>query len=457
MSEKTHTQLPPFVVKIVRRLEKAGFEAYIVGGAIRDLLMNRQVTDWDFTTNATPEQILEVFPEGFYNNVFGTVGLSHPSSDKPYEITTFRREFEYTDKRRPSKVEWGKTLEEDLSRRDFTINAMAIQVATLPEDNPSYKIIDPFGGQKDLEKKIIRAVGDPVERFNEDALRMMRAIRIAAELGFEIEKETFEAIKLHAQFINQISQERIKDELFKILRSDYPYEGMAMLYNSGIIAKILPEVETMFGVEQKSPGRHHIYDVGTHSLLALKFCPSNDPLVRFATLLHDVGKPKTQRITETGTITFYNHEIVGANIARKIADRLRLSKKETEKLVILIRRHQFTVDERQTDSAIRRFIKTVGKENIQDMLNLRIGDRLGGGAKETSWRLEKFKQRIEEVQKQPFSVKDLKINGHDIMHALGLKPGKQVGEILEKLFKEVEENQTKNDREYLLQRIKELK
>lgn len=440
--------LPPFVKNILKKFQGAGFEIYIVGGAVRDILMDKRVIDWDFTTNATPEQILELFPEGFYDNQFGTVGIAHKSSPKPYEITTFRREIGYTDKRRPDKVEWGKSLEEDLARRDFTINALAL--------NPQLKLIDPFGGQEDLKNKIIRAVGNPVERFNEDALRMMRAIRIASELGFVIEEETFEAIKLHASLIQHIAAERIRDELFKILASSYPYEGMMMLRNSGLMAQILPELEETFGVEQKSPGRHHIYDVGTHSFLALKHCPSKDPLVRLATLLHDIGKPKTHKVTGDGVVTFYNHEVVGARLAKGIAGRLRLSKKQRERLWTLVRWHQFTVDERQTDSAIRRFIRRVGKENIQDMLDLRVGDRLGGGARETSWRLEKFKKRLEEVQKQPFSVHDLKVTGNDVMEILGIPPGPKVGEVLEKLFAEVEKDQKKNTRKYLLNRIREI-
>lgn len=439
-------KLPNFVKEIIQKVQDANFEIYIVGGAVRDLLTGRGVVDWDFTTNASPEEILKIFPEGFYNNQFGTVGISHESSPKPYEITTFRKEFGYSDKRRPDRIEWGKTLEEDLARRDFTINAMALQIS---------KIIDPFNGQGDLKNKIIRAVGDPVERFSEDALRMMRAVRIAAELGFEIEHNTFEAIKQHAESIKIIAVERVRDELFKILKSNYPYEGIIILYNSGLMAQILPELEDMIGVEQKSPGRHHIYDVWNHSLFAMKFCPSQDPLVRFATLLHDIGKPKTQKTTEEGIITFYNHEVIGAHTVKKIAERLRFSKADRDRLFKLTRWHQFTVDERQTDSAIRRFIRNVGKENIDDMLALRIGDRLGGGAKETSWRLEKYKKRIEEVQQQPFSVKDLKVNGDDVMHILGIKPGPKIGEILEQLFKEVEEDPSKNTREYLLQRIKD--
>ena len=393
--------LPPFVLEIIERMEKAGHEIYIVGGAVRDLITTRESDDWDFTTNASPEEILEVFPDGFYDNKFGTVGVSHESSPNPYEITTYRTEHGYSDSRRPDKVEWGKSLKEDLQRRDFTINAIAL--------NPKkgdVEVIDPFDGQKDLEKKIVRAVGEADQRFREDALRMMRAVRIAAELGFTIDEETFEGIKKNVSLINKIAKERIKDELFKIMASPNPYEGMLLFRNSGLMAEILPEMEKTFGVEQKSPGRHHIHDVGTHSMLSLKEVAkrNTDPLVRFATMIHDIGKPQTYKMLKNGTITFYNHEVVGASIAKNIAERLRFSRKETGKLIKFVRWHQFTVTEEQTDAAIRRFMRRVGKENVPDMLDLRVGDRLGGGARETSWRLEEFKERLIEVQKQPFTV-----------------------------------------------------
>ena len=442
-------KFPPYVSEILKKFEDAGFEIYIVGGVIRDLLTSREGFDWDFTTNATPEEILKLFPNGFYDNKFGTVGIPDESHHHPYEITTFRTEHGYSDKRRPDHVEWGKSLEEDLSRRDFTINALAL--------NSKGEIIDPFEGKKDLEKKIVRAVRDPMERFDEDALRMMRAIRIAAELGFQIEDKTLEAIKKHAPTISLVAFERIRDEFFKLLKSENADLGILLLKESGILKEILPELDECFGVEQKSPKRHHKYDVGTHSVMALKHTPSKDLVTRFATLLHDIGKAKTQKITDDGVITFYNHEVVGSRLAKDIADRFKLSKKDKEKIWVLVRRHQFTVDERQTDSAIRRFIKNVGKENMQDMLDLRVGDRLGGGATETSWRLEEFKKRLEEVQKQPFSVKDLKINGNDVMKALGIPSGPKIGEVLNKLFAEVEKDQTKNTREDLLKMVNEFK
>ena len=447
-------QLPADVSKLLDKFESANFEIYIVGGAVRDILSTRDVDDWDFTTNATPKEIQKFFPDSFYDNKFGTVGIPIKGEENPLEVTTFRTEHGYSDARRPDKVVWGKKIEEDLKRRDFTINALALK--RKKKKSEEFELIDMYEGKKDIEKKLIRAVGDPNERFSEDALRMMRAIRIAAELGFTIEEKTFLAIKNNSLLIQKIAKERIKMELFKILGSSNPYEGMMMFKNSALMAQILPEMEKTFGVEQKSPGRHHVHDVGTHSMLALKFCKSQDPLVRFATFIHDVGKAQTYKQLESGVITFYNHEMVSARIAKNIANRLKFSNKEKTRLWTLVRRHQFTVDEKQTDKAIRRFIKNVGKENIKDMLDLRVGDRLGGGARETSWRLEEFKKRIVEVQKEPFTIHDLKITGNDVMKELKIKPGPEVGKILEKLFKEVEKKKLPNNKKELVSHLKNI-
>lgn len=440
-------KLPKQVEEILDKFDKADLQIYIVGGAIRDLLMEKEVKDWDFTTDATPEQILKVLPEGFYDNKFGTVGLSWEKGI--FEITTMRKEGEYKDFRHPEKVSWTNKVEEDLARRDFTINAMAM--------DKDLHIVDPFNGQEDLKNKNIKAVGDPKKRFKEDALRLIRAIRFATKLQFIIDPNTFEAIKENTSLIQQISWERIRDELFKILSTDYPYEGIVMLRNAGLLEYILPELEKCFGIVQEGPKHERVYDIGKHSLLSLKFTPSTDPLVRLATLLHDVGKPNTYQLSEDKNVTFYGHDIVGGRIAKQIAERLRLSKKQTDKLIKLIRWHMFTVSEHQTDSAIRRFARNIGVENIDDMMDLRIGDRLGGGTqKAESWRMRKFKERINQVLQKPFTVSDLKVSGNDVMKELNLKPGPKVGETLNKLFEEVLEDSSKNNREYLLKRIKNL-
>lgn len=442
-------RIPQSVNSLFHKFKSEGYEIYLVGGAVRDYLMGKIISDWDFTTNATPEQMMSFLgEEAYYNNEFGTVGYPSEEGEAPFEITTFRTESSYSDSRHPDEIKWGESLQEDLKRRDFTINAMALQI-----DGQSQNIIDYYGGQEDIERKLVRAVGAPVERFSEDALRMMRAVRIAAELGFTIEEHTYDAIKMHATLINRIARERVRDELFKIVASPHPDDGVLMLHGSGLMDEILPELSKTFGVEQKSPNRHHIYDVGTHSLMSLKNAPSTDPITRFATLIHDIGKPQTYKVVG-GVITFYNHEVVGARMAKNIASRLRFSRKDADKLWRLVRWHQFTVDERQTDKAIRRFIAKVTPQYIEDMLALRVGDRLGGGATETSWRLEEFKKRLVEVQKQPFTIRDLKIKGDDVMRELDLKPSPKVGEILNKLFEEVIEKRVDNEREALLARLK---
>ena len=438
--------MPNQVTEILDRFEKAGYEIYIVGGVVRDALLEKELYDWDFATSATPKEILQLFPNGFYDNKFGTVGIENPG-ERPFEITTFRTEHGYSDNRRPDVVEWGKTLEEDLKRRDFTINAMAMDV--------NMNLIDLYGGQGDLKNKLIRCVGDPNERFSEDALRMMRAVRIAAQLGFTIEQATLQAIQTNTGKIRQIAIERVKDELFKLLASDYPADGYLLLKNAGLGKEILPEMEETFGVEQKSPDRHHIYDVGTHSVESLRHCPSTDPVTRLATLIHDVGKVKTKRVGTGGRITFYNHEMESTKVAKKIAERMRLSKKEADKLIKLVRWHQFTMDEQMTDSAVRRIINNVGGGYVEDLIALRIGDRVGSGARPSSWRFELLKKRFEEVQRQPFSIPDLKIDGHDVMKIKKVPPGPIVGKYLQMLFMEVTEKGLANEREVLSDKLRD--
>jgi len=447
-------QLPEEIKNIFTIFKKNGFEIYLVGGAVRDLLLEKTPTNFDFTTNATPEQIQSLFPKSFYHNIYGTVSIpvenDYPSLQKKIiEITPFRKESDYFDLRHPKNISWAKTIEEDLARRDFTINAIAYDGG---------KIIDPFNGQEDIKSKLIRCVGDPNKRFNEDALRLIRAIRFASQLGFLIESKTREAIEKNNQLITKISWERIRDEFLKILKSDHPAEGVLFLKNTGLLKYILPELDLCFSIPQKSPKRHHIYDVGTHLVMSLKHCPSKDEITRFATLIHDIGKAKTFKKNEdTGLITFYNHEVVGKKLVEKIAERFRLSNEQKTKLIRLVAYHQFTISELQTDKAIRRFIRNVGKEYLQDILDLRTADRLGSGAKPTSWRLELFKKRLIEVQKEPFKITDLKVNGYDVMKILNIKPGPKVGQVLKSLFNQVVEKKLENKREVLLNEIEKFR
>jgi tRNA nucleotidyltransferase (CCA-adding enzyme) len=450
--------IPSVVLELGQKFEKAGFSLYLVGGSVRDLLLEKEQKDWDFTTDAQPEEILKIIPDGFYNNKFGTVGIS--TEIGILEITTMRKEGDYKDHRHPSVVGWTNNIDEDLARRDFTINAMALNISktvipTKVEGSQDDTIVDPFNGTNDLQNQIIKAVGDPNNRFQEDALRMMRAVRFSAQLNFKIEESTFEALKENKDLLHEIAWERIRDELFKLLATDNAYEGTVTLKDTGILEIILPELSRCFGVVQEGPKHDRIYDIGEHCLLSLKHCASTDPLVRFATLLHDIGKPDTYAVDKNdGNVTFYNHDVVGANISKNICRRFNLSKAQTDKVYKLIRWHMFTINEDQTDASIRRFIKNIGLENVDDMMALRVGDRLGGGTqKAVSWRMEKFRERIDQVMTKPFSITDLKINGKDVMETLNIPPGPKIGEILNELFQEVLDDSDKNNREYLIERL----
>lgn len=450
-------KIPNYILNLQQAFSDKDFDLYLVGGCVRDILLDKTIKDWDFTTNATPEQIQELFPHSFYDNAFGTVGIPLKDSDdeqKVVEITTFRTERGYSDRRHP-EVTWGTSIEEDLARRDFTMNAIAIKIHS---NGKAFDTIDPYYGKKDITDKTIRAVGDPALRFKEDALRLMRAIRLATQLGFSIEDRTLNEIKNDASLLSHISKERIRDELLKILASDFPYEGIMLLKNTNLLKYILPELLEGIGISQERPGRHHKDDVFTHNVLSLKHTPATDPIVRFATLIHDVAKPRVATQDAEGYVIFHNHEIEGAKMAEEIADRLRFSKKEKQKITTLVRWHMFTVDEHTTDASIRRFIRRVGIDNIPDMIDLRIGDRLGSGtATAESWRLKLFKKRIEEqLAPAPFSINDLAIDGNDIMQELQIKPSRKIGELLQKLFEEVDEDLSKNTKEYLLPRLYEL-
>jgi tRNA nucleotidyltransferase (CCA-adding enzyme) len=444
--------IPQNVLEIYNTLQESNLEAYFVGGCVRNMIMKIRVKDWDLTTNATPDQIQKLFKDAYYNNEFGTVGIPI-GENRVVEVTTYRTEEGYSNKRHPDKISWGKTVEEDLSRRDFTMNAIAMSIK-----NDRTEFVDPYGGQDDIKNKIIRTVGSPKERFSEDALRLLRAIRFATVLSFDIEAETGREIQKNADLIKEISFERIRDELIKILSSEDPAKGILLLKEAGLLKHFIPELLEGIGVSQVRPGRHHTSDVFTHNLMSLKLTPSQDPIVRLATLLHDVGKPSVKGEDKDGLVTFYNHEVAGAKMAYEICQRLRLSKRETNRIVNLIRWHMFSVDEHITHAAVRRFIRRIGVENVKDLIDLRIGDRLGSGTeKAESWRLKKFKERIEEQLKPaPFGINDLAIDGNDIMEILNIKPSKQVGELLQKLFEEVDEDLSKNTKEHLTKRVKDL-
>jgi len=451
-------QIPLEVLEIVKKLYQANFEAYIVGGCIRDLLLGKKPKDWDVATNAKPQQIQKIFPDSVYENEFGTIAVktgSENSDLKIIEVTTLRKEGKYSDKRHPDEIKFAKTIEEDLSRRDFTINALA-----LSEVEGMAKIVDPFLGQKDLKNKLIRAVGNPKERFSEDALRLMRAIRFACELNFQIEPRTLETIKDNASLLGFISKERIRDEFIKIINSSQADEGILFLQKTDLLKQIIPELEKGIGVTQN---KHHIYTVWEHAWRSLDYaCKKEYSLeVKLASLFHDIGKPYTKE-GEGKNATFYNHEWQGAKITARILNRLKFSKDKAEKIIKLVRYHQFVYDpEITTDAAIRRLLVKVNKENIQELAQVREADRIGSGCpKALPFRLRHFLFRVEKVLQelagnQP-SLKILKINGNDIIEILRLEPGPKIGAILNILLEEVLDDPQKNNKKYLEKQTKKL-
>lgn len=522
-------QIPTSIIKILSVLEAAGFEAFVVGGCVRDIFLGKEPNDWDVTTNAKPAEIMQLFPDSVYENQFGTVGVkgkrmendqaafggegknkesknfvnneneTDESAEKTeiIEVTTYRIESKYTDKRHPDEIRFAKTLEEDLSRRDFTVNAMAVKLKSKilnlkTEKNASaqeglvvleegdYELVDLYKGKADLEKKVIRAVGDGNERFNEDALRMMRAVRFAVQLSgnklinneienskqasltevadWQIEKETVNAIKKNAANLKFVSQERIHDELEKIILSDQPARGIELLRETGLLQYIMPEL--LIGVDLVQ-GHHH-YDgpyrtVYKHLVASLEKCPSKKLDVRLAALLHDVGKPATAR-GEDKNVTFYNHEYAGAHMAKDILERLRFPKKVIARVTMLVRNHMFyyNVDE-VGESGVRRVVRKVGVENIKDLIDVRIADRLGSGvAKAVPYKLRHFQYMVDRVSQDAVSVKQLKVNGNDLMQELGLEPSPKIGAILDVLLARVIEQPSLNTRICLLELATEL-
>ncbi len=480
--------IPQPVIDTLRALTEAGFEAHIVGGCVRDLLIGRLPKDWDITTNARPEEVQKLFPDSFYENDFGTVGVKVPRflpttpEDKEHdviEVTTYRIESAYSDRRRPDTVQFAETLEEDLSRRDFTINAIAAKAITNhqnPITNKKYEleITDPFDGQKDLKEKMIRSVGTAEERFNEDALRMIRGIRLFSELSSQknqesriknqdekekysdwaIEEKTLEAIKKSSSLITHVSMERIRDEFSRIILSPHPKGGIELLQSTGLLHHIIPELEEGIDCGQNL---HHIYTVWEHNLRALETCPSDKLHVRLAALLHDVGKPKTKRGDGLHS-TFYNHDHVGARMTRIILTRLRYPKDTIDTATLLVDNHLFYYNVGEvSEASVRRLIKKVGLENMPDLMAVRIGDRLGSGTpKAKPYKLRHLEYMIDKVSKDPLSVKMLAIKGDDIMRELAIPPGPKIGAILDVLLAEVIEDPTLNMKEALLARSKTL-
>lgn len=444
-------KLPKEIQSILNKLDKKGFDAYAVGGCVRDLLLKQEPNDWDITTKAKPEEIQKIFPDNFYENKFGTVTVKAKSKKenlKEIEITTYRTEQSYTDKRHPDKISFTFNVEEDLSRRDFTINALAL--------NKKGELLDLFDGQKDLDNKIIKAVGNAKERFNEDALRMIRAIRLAIILGFKIEPKTLKAIQEDAGLIQFIAKERIRDELVKMIMSDNPGQAISLLKETNLLKYIIPELEKGINVDQNL---HHIYTVYEHSILSLKFAAKKNYKleVRLAALLHDIAKPQVKE-GEGPNATFYNHDHLGSKFTVNILDRLKFSKKIIEKVALLVRNHMFVygVDE-VTETGVRRLLRRVGPENMPDLINLRVSDRLGSGCpKGMPYKLRHLQYIIEKVSKDPISARMLKLDGNNLIEILKIEPSPKLGLLIEALLAETLEDPKLNTKEKLTQRAKML-
>lgn len=448
-------EIPKEVSRVTEVLKNAGFQAYLVGGCVRDLFMGRKPKDWDITTNAKPEEITPLFPHTFYENAFGTVAVVNDEvSDetlKIIEITPYRIENSYSDHRRPDKVEFSQNILDDLKRRDFSINAIAYN----PENG---EIIDPYGGVADLARGTIKAVGDAKDRFFEDGLRILRAVRLHVELDLPIEAETEKAILDNKEILSNISRERIRDEFVKIIMSPRPMAGLLVLHKLGLLSVISPELEQSIGIEQNQA---HAYDVWTHLLKTVQHSADKSyPLhVRLAALFHDIAKPATRRFDQAQKQwTFYGHEVVGSHVTKKILEGLKFSRETIEKTTTLVRWHMFFSDTEQiTLSAVRRLVAKVGTDNIWDLINVRLCDRIGTGRpKENPYRLRKYTAMLEQVLRDPITVGMLKINGKKVIEVGDIAPGPKVGHILNALLQEVLERPELNTEEYLEKRTKEL-
>ena len=436
-------------------LETAGHEAYVVGGCVRDLLLGRIPKDWDVTTNATPEEIQSLFEETFYTNEFGTVGVVNAAvSDerlKVVEVTPYRLEGRYSDARRPDSVVFSQTIADDLKRRDFTINALAYSPAT-------GELIDLYDGIKDIEGRILRAVGEPKARFEEDALRLLRAVRIAAELGFAIEGHTLAAIGETAGRLEKISKERIQAEFVRIINSPKPMDALELCQKLGLLRYMVPELEEGIGVEQNQA---HRFDVWEHNLRSLQHAADkNWPFsVRLAALFHDIGKPRSRRYDEgKKDWTFHGHDVVGARMTKKALETLKFPRETVALTVNLVRWHMFFSDpDKITLSAVRRIIRNVGPEHIEELIHLRICDRIGTGRpKEQPFRLRKYQAMIDEALRDPISVGMLNIDGKRLMEVTRETPGPKFGWTLHALLEEVLDDPKKNTPEYLERRAGEL-
>ncbi len=446
-------KIPNYVTHVTQTLKNGGFEAFLVGGCVRDLILNKEPKDWDVTTNAKPEEIIALFTKTVYENTFGTVGVcvARETEIESYdivEVTPYRNETTYSDFRHPDNVSFSEKIEDDLKRRDFTMNAIAYDHL-----DDKGQVVDHYQGQKDIKDKVIKTVGIADERFNEDALRMLRAIRFASQLDFMIEAETMQSIVRNAGFLEHISKERVRDEFIKIIESKNLSMGIGMLSKLGLLKYIIPELEEGIKCDQ---GGAHIYDVFEHCVLACQHAADKgfSTEIRIAALFHDIGKPRTRRPGVKKAYTFYGHEVVGARMSQKIMERLKFSRETTNLVVSMVRNHMFFSDTEQiTLSAVRRIISKVGKDHIWELMDIRQCDRVGMKKVEAPYRLRKYHAMIEECLHDPISVGSLAIDGNYLINVLHMKPSRRMGWILHALLEEVIENPEKNNIEYLKDKV----
>lgn len=463
--QKSDLTIPEEVINISSKLVDAGCEAYLVGGCVRDLLINRTPKDWDIATNATPKEMLEIFDKAQYDNTFGTVRVINDTERTPFkevEITTYRTEDIYSDNRHPDNVEFSDTIHDDLKRRDFTINALALDITNVSRDNKitvsEETIVDDHGGVSDLQQSKLTAVGKPSERMKEDPLRIMRGIRFVSELSLVIDEETEQAMEECAARLNDIAVERIREEFEKIIMSPKPRLGLTLAKEIEALGVFLPELSATKGIEQNQA---HEFDLWQHLVNTLQATADKEwpKHIRLAGLFHDIGKKDTREWDEDREDwSFHNHEVVGARITEHIMERLKFSNKTTEAVVNLVRWHMFFSDTDEiTHSAVRRLIRNVGKDNIWDLMKLRRADRLGmGRPKEEPYRLRKYQSMIEEVIRDPVSVKKLAIDGDDVIRVTDEEPGPRIGYILHSLLEDVLQDPDMNDKEVLIKKAKEL-
>lgn len=462
---KSDINIPEEVTQVTSQLYAAGFEAYIVGGCVRDVLRGVRPKDWDVATNAKPEEMLDVFEHAHYDNDFGTVRVVNDTDDESLrlvEITTYRTETGYTNNRHPDDVQFSDSISADLKRRDFTINALALDLQNVSRDNSIVvtpeTLVDEHGGLVDLQKQVLRAVGTPSERFEEDALRIMRGIRFAAELSLEIDEATGKAMRSEVNRLNDIAVERIRDEFEKIIQCENPKIGLDIAAEIGALEIFIPELTDTIDVEQNQA---HSYDLWGHLTRALQTTADKDwpTHIRLAALFHDIAKVQTKEWSEErDDWSFHNHEVVGAHITEKVLKRLKFPQDLVSQVTNLVRWHMFFSDTDEiTHSAVRRLIRNVGKENIWDLMKLRRADRLGmGRPKEEPYRLRKYQSMIEEVLRDPVSVKNLAIDGNDVIRETDETPGPRIGWILHALLEEVLDNPDINEKDTLLSQAEEL-